>query len=102
MQDCLNDEGLFAPDEISKVRIKLSMNNKNQIIRQRFLMFKDDICLVIDQNIHGGYGEDDYYRPQNELGPQHVLMVAHSPLMRQRDYLNGKNDLAPIFKDFES
>ena len=96
LQDCLHDEGLFSPDEISKVRIRLSMNNKNQIIRQRFLMFKEDICLVIDRNIHGGFGEDDYYRPQNELGPQHVLMVAYAPLMRQRDFLNGKNDLFRI------
>jgi len=96
LQDYLHDEGLFSPDEISKVKVKLSMNNLNQILRQRFLMFKEDVCLVIDQNIHGGYGEDDYYRPQSELAPQHVLMVAHTPLMRQRDYLNGKNDLFKI------
>ena len=96
LQDCLHDEGLFSPNEISKVKAKLSMNNLNQVVRQRFLMFKGDVCLVIDQNIHGGYGEDDYYRPQRELAPQHVLMVAHTPLMRQRDYLNGKNDLFKI------
>ena len=96
LQDCLHDEGLFSPNEISKVKAKLSMNNLNQVVRQRFLMFKGDVCLVIDQNIHGGYGEDDYYRPQSELAPQHVLMVAHTPLMRQRDYLNGKNDLFKI------
>ena len=98
LQDCLHDEGLFSPNEISKVKTNLSMNNENQIARQRFLFFRNDICLVIDQNVHGGYGEDQYYRPQNKLGSQHALMIAHAPLMRQRDYLNGRNSLFQILR----
>ncbi len=96
VQDCLNDEGLFSPDEISKVQTKLSMNNENQVARQRFLFFRNEVCIVIDRNIFGGYGEDDYYRPQNQLGSSHILMVAHASLMRQRDYLNGQNNLFKI------
>tara|TARA_Y100000589_G_scaffold1931_1_gene1790 strand:- start:150 stop:1118 length:969 start_codon:yes stop_codon:yes gene_type:complete len=96
LQNCLHDEGLFSPDEISKVETNLPMNNENQIARQRFLFFRSDICLVIDKNIHGGYGEDQYYRPQNKLGSQHALIIAHAPLVRQRDYLNGRNSLKQI------
>lgn len=96
LQDCLHDEGLFSPDEISKVETKLSMNNENQVARQRFLFFRKDICLTVDQTIHGGFGEDDYYRPQNNLRAQHTLVIAHAPLLRKRDYLNGKSSLHQI------
>lgn len=98
LQDCLHDEGLFSPDEISKVETKLSMNNENQVARQRFLFFRKDICLTVDQTIHGGFGEDDYYRPQNNLRAQHTLVIAHAPLLRKKEYLNGKSSLQQILR----
>lgn len=96
IQDYLIDESLFLPDEISKVETNLSMNNENQIARQRFMFFRNEICLAIEQNVHGGFGEDDYYRPQNLLKPQHILLIAHAPLMRKKEYLNGKSGLFQV------
>lgn len=117
LQAMLHDQGVFRPTKMSKLCATLPPNNHHIESRTRYIFFCDEICMVIDQDVHEGFKPDGTFTPDTSrlislihmmpyiLTSQSSIMIAHKSVIEHENFMEGKSgarDFIARRKGFES
>ena len=118
LQNCLHDEGVFSPDQISRVNVKLPpelmtyeineemkddlrrtfFNDYNLMSRERYIFSDGDLHIIIDQE-EDIFLADDYDRSDTRLHyyqhrTQHRIRVDRFDQAAREDILSARKPIA--------
>ncbi len=118
LQNCLHDEGVLSPDQVSRVNIKLPsdllnysskfelasegrrefFDDINLLSRERYIFSDGDLHLIIDQErdifLADDYEGKEYSLRYDEHRTQHRLRVDHFDKAAREDILNVQKPIA--------